>query len=100
MGWTAGLAHQQMLLRRQSRETALQFSATATLANARSDNSSPVWPQTVPLTTQGPNLLHSKQRVPLLITEGKSNSATTVGYNIHRRQMVKHRFWRTGDTAL
>lgn len=42
-------------------------------------NSSPLWPQTGPLTTQGLNSVHNRQRITADDwTEGKHTSATTV----------------------
>ena len=52
---TASPTHLWKLLRGQHRESALQFGPTTSLANTWSD-SSPRWPQTVPLTTKGKTL--------------------------------------------
>ena len=79
-----------MFPRRQHRESAPQFGATAFLTNFLTQLS-PRWLRTDPLTTQAPNPVHSRQRESLLRIGPKAKAAQLQQYNacnIHKRHQI------------
>lgn len=94
-GLTTHLTHLLKLLRGQRRESALQFSATASLANALSDSTEAQGGLRLTYYRKHTLLITSKGSIACDWTEGKNSSATTVGHTQYT-QYTQH----TGDTSV